>query len=725
MTGNSNVSLNIDEFLNLSKDEFTGKLKETSQQTRAWENEFIHLKEVLKGSSGRIIFEYGIKALSKVIDVVILTKNLIIILEYKNWSTEYDQADIDQTNGYALRLKYFHSTSNDKIIIPILVSTDADYVVYGEHQIDNVLDTSLCNATSLREMLDFLINKYGSDVDNTWEKEWEKGIYKASPTIIRAAENVWNQQNVVGLQQESGISSYETRLSAEDYILEIIEKSKKEGRKSIVFVTGVPGAGKTLVGLNVSIRAQKHGASMLSGNAPLVKVLTEALRRNLDKYYKENKLKPEVAKEYEKIKDLKKQADKDNVKNKLSVEVILRGVYGYKEEIINNRLNWRDKSYTFNASAQKSSQHVVIYDESQRAWTREKMLVPGQRGKLDWQDKESWPFSEPGILLWDMNQLDWGVFICLVGGGQEIHDGEAGICEWLHTICESKDFNDWDIYMAKELTEPQYNQKDSYGKSMTDYNSQLKERIVHCEKLHLTEGQRTTRTGELAPFIDKLVEGTAKRSDYNRIKDKYRIYLTRDVELAKDKLRSLKYDLRNKGDIRIGMLMSSNGKRLRPLGFIDNKETEFLNKTPGWFLDSKEENINSSDFLEVALSEFFVQGLELDIACILWDADFRYSYEDKQWKFHKFGKRCWTEIVDESISGCRSEKTKADKIKKNRKKDLIRFYMRNAYRVLLTRARDGLVICVPTGCDKDDTRLPEFYDDTYNYLKSLGLTELK
>lgn len=699
-------------------------LKETSQQTRAWENEFFHLKEVLHNKSGRIIFEYGISALSKVIDVVLLMRNVIFILEYKNWSTSYEQSDIDQTNGYALRLKYFHSTSNDKVIIPILVATDADNIQYADHQIDNVFDTSCCNAGFLRDMLDKFLCMYGENVDASWEDEWEKGIYKASPTIIKAAENVWNQQNVTGLQQGSGISSYETRLDAEDFIVDLIEYNKNENRKSIVFVTGVPGAGKTLVGLNVSIRAQKYGASMLSGNAPLVKVLTEALRRNLDKRYKEKSLKPEVLAEYETIKNLKKQKEKDNFKDKLSVEAILRGVYGYKEEIINNRLNWRDKSYSFNVEAEKSSQHVVIYDESQRAWTKEKMLVPGQRGKLDWQDKESWPFSEPGILLWDMNQQNWGVFICLVGGGQEIHEGEAGICEWLHTISDSEEFKEWDIYMAKELTEPQYNQKDSYGKSMSDYCDSLKGRIIHSEKLHLTEGQRTTRTGGIAPFIDKLVEGTAKKSDYDKIKDKYHIYITRDVDVAKEKTRSLQHDLRNKGEIRTGMLMSSNGKRLRPLGFVDNKETEFLNKTPGWFLDSKEENINSSDFLEVALSEFFVQGLELDVACVLWDADFRYSQEDKKWKFFKFGKRQWGEILDESIAGCRSEKTIAERIEKNRKKELTRFYMRNAYRVLLTRARDGLVICVPTGSVKDDTRLPEFYDGTYNYLIDIGIKEI-
>lgn len=727
MTGNCVLSRTIEEFLKISGNEFTGLLKEKSRQTAAWENQRQNLQSALKEKQGRIIFEYGISGFPKVIDVVLLMRGIIFVLEYKNWNNQAEKADLSQTNDYALRLKYFHDKSNDYPIVPILVATDADDndVAYNLKAIDDVYETAISNSKRLRDVIDYYEKEIGKNIDPSWEKEWEKGIYKASPTIIQAAIQVWNKQNVQGLSKEDGISDPDTRVEAEDYILEIIRNAEKNKKKAIVFVTGVPGAGKTLVGLNVSVRAQEYGASMLSGNGPLVEVLTAALRRNLDKQYKDNKLTQKVKDQYEKIKSKKTQKDKDQIKDKLSVEAILRGVYSYKTEIIEKRLNWQNKPYCL--KSKPCSQHVVIYDESQRAWTLEKMLIPGQHGKKDWQKEEAgWEFSEPGILLWDMNQLDWGVFICLVGGGQEIHNGEAGICEWLYTLtCQNPNignYDQWEIHIAKDLKGPQYNQKDTRGKSIFDYYDELRDRITEDGRLHLKKGQRTTRSGEVAPFIDKLIEGKATANMYNSFKSYFPIYLTQDVQVAKTKLRELqsKHQALTEEGARIGMLMSSHGKRLRPLGFVDHKETEFLSKTSGWFLDSKEKNIDSSDFLEVALSEFFVQGLELDFCTVLWDADFRYNLKGKKWHYFNFNKHDWTEIVDKDPNRCRKEKNRQETIEGNKKNELSRFYMRNAYRVLLTRARYGMVICVPKGDPDDDTRKESFYDGTYKYLESLG-----
>lgn len=364
-------------------------------------------------------------------------------------------------------------------------------------------------------------------------------------------------------------------------------------------------------------------------------------------------------------------------------------------------------------NAEISSQHVIIFDEAQRAWDKAKMIRPGQSGKKYWQE-EKFPFSEPGLLLWDMNQCDWGVFVCLVGGGQEIHTGEAGICEWLRTLNETEALKDWHIYMSDDFRGDIYNSKDGSGMTIEDYRKLFEEqkRLTINNSLHLTACQRSNRTEKVSQFVEELLNCNVVKSRelYDEIKDKYQIFLTRDVDKAREKLRERKLQLQDKGfvdgtndeEVRIGMLMSSKAGRLRPLGYEIQKVSEYLNKVPNWFLDPSD-YINSSDFLEIALNEFFVQGLELDIDAVIWDADFRYNKTKNDWDYYDFNGRYWG-AVD------RPEQ----KVKRS--------YMKNAYRVLLTRARVGMVIVVPEGSIIDNTRNPEFYDSTFEYLKSIGFT---
>ena len=464
---------------------------------------------------------------------------------------------------------------------------------------------------------------------------------------------------------------------------------------------------KTLVGLGLSVRCQNDGASMLSGNDPLVRVLSTALRKDLDEQYKNGNLKEETAQKYEHAKGLS-QKERDKEKASISVDAVIRTAYAYKQEIIKNRLNWEDKSYALRKGADKGSQHVIIFDEAQRAWTREKMLSPGQSGKKDWQDKETWPFSEPGLLLWDMNQRDWGVFVCLVGGGQEINTGEAGIGEWMKVLA-TEPYKDWQIYVSDNLFDEEYQRRDSEGKSLQDYCDELMSQGRICtdeerKKLHLTEGQRSIRNKNVSDFINKLLSCETEEATelYGKIFPTFKIYLTRDVQTAKNKLKEMK----TKGEYpevsRMGMLMSSEAARMRPLGYEIKKVRQYLDKTPNWFLDTPE-FVSSSDYLEVALNEFFVQGLEVDYAVVMWDADFRYNPNINDWEYYCFdGKQKWSKKADP-------------------KQEIKRFYMKNAYRVLLTRARLGMVIVVPEGSNEDKTRAPEFYDGTYNYLRSLGL----
>lgn len=342
MTSGQHVSYKVSEFLNMSKEQFTGELRDESKQTQTWDHEFEHLQKVLSDLKieGRIIFEYGIPSLNFVIDVVLLTEGKIFIIEYKDGdsSNYYAPNDLKQCRNYALRLKYFHSTSNEKWVIPILVEMNAPSESFDTDKNEDisVWSTNKCNRDNLANAIKQVNDALPFNGDNSWEDYWEKGIYKATPTIIDAACKMWERNNVRGL--DSGESDADTRLAAEDYVLKIVQEAKKKKSKSIVFVTGVPGAGKTLVGLGLSVRCQDEGASMLSGNDPLVRVLSTALRRDLEEQYKNGKLKDEIKEKYEHTKGLSQKA-RDKEKDSISVDAVIRTAYAYKQEIIANRLN--------------------------------------------------------------------------------------------------------------------------------------------------------------------------------------------------------------------------------------------------------------------------------------------------------------------------------------------------------------------------------------------------
>ena len=677
----------------ISEDFFQKHGQQASVQNDAWKEEINHLKDVLRNlGDGRILFEYDIPSLSKTIDAVLLYHGKVFVLEYKTGtsSSYYTADDIQQVTRYAMRLKYFHSESNTIDIVPILIEMNGpdkqlEYRYDGEEQMFSCL---LCNKDNLRTAIDAMATRNPFNDSNSWESRWGQGIFKASPTIISSARNVWKQNNVSGFQMPWSNNS--SRLSPESTINKLVEYTKARQGKAIVFVTGVPGAGKTLVGLDVSVAQQHHGASMLSGNGPLVQVLTTALKRDLAKN--------------------RNNLNKD--KSMVSVETIIRDAYGYKKEIFEKRLKYNvgEGTVALLENADRGSQHVIIFDEAQRAWTQEKLIRPGQTGKKYWQE-EIFPFSEAGLLLWDMNQRDWGVFVCLVGGGQEIHTGEAGIGEWLKAIASFSDFKDWKVYMADNLKGDEYDRKSPDTKTLKEYRETLKEekRLFVDNSLHLTECQRSLRSEKLAEFVNELLACNKEETKklYDQVKRSYKIHLTRDMEKARQYLRKKEVQLEgiSDDDIRVGMLMSSKAARIRPLGYENKKVSEYLSKVANWFLDSSD-HVDSSNFLEVALDEFFVQGLELDVAAVIWDADFRYNPDNNEWDYYKFNGRYWG-----SING----NEHAHEIK--------RYYMKNAYRVLLTRARAGLVIVVPEGSvldaagkPVDATRNPDFYDCTYEYL---------
>ena len=702
----SNNSYSIRDFLSIGKANFLSDLTNkffdvdhselAGTQKMAWGKEYDDLTECLKGKKGRILFEYNIPSLSKTIDAILLLNGKIFVLEYKVGSASYDKADIRQVEQYSLLLKYCHSTSNDNWVVPILIATEAEEYpnTYEGTEEDMIFNTLRVNSQTLPSIIDEVCDHLPYDGDDNWEDSWEEGIYKASPTIIEAAKNVWRENNVAGFKK--GESDEATRLSAESYIRQVVEETiaRPEGqRHSICFVTGVPGAGKTLVGLNLSVALQEYGASMLSGNGPLVAVMSTALKRDYQNFKRE----------------------KATLKDIVSVDAIIRDAYGYKKEIFEKRLDYHvgEGTVSIKENADTGSQHVIIFDEAQRAWTQKKMIKPGQAGKKYWQE-EIFPFSEPGILLWDMNLRDWGVFVCLVGGGQEIHDGEAGINEWLRALKNNEELMHWHIYMADELKGPEYNRLDDDNFTIEDYRNEFMQvgRLTVDSSLHLTACKRTPRSEKVSAFIQELLECNSEKASelYRSLHKKYTIYITRDIERAKEKLRERHRMLTpmngDKNDTRMGMLMSSNAERLRPYGYASSGASKSGSKVASWFLDT-DEYVSSSNFLEIALDEFCVQGLELDLDVVMWDGDFRYNPTTNNWDYFKFNGRVWSPV----------DKTKANY-------ELQQFYMKNAYRVLLTRARKGMIIFVPEGSNEDASRSPEIYNSTYEYLSSIGIQQL-
>ena len=347
-------------------------------------------------------------------------------------------------------------------------------------------------------------------------------------------------------------------------------------------------------------------------------------------------------------------------------------------------------------------EHVAIFDEAQRSWTHKRLADYLKRGGT-YGNKlkiKNFPYSEAAFLIWSLDQReDWATIVCLVGGGQEINTGEAGISEWIKAL--NQQFKHWKIYISDKLTEEEY----AEGKvnELLAGNNQ----VTFSPELHLGVSLRSFRAEKLSAFVHSLLSFNPNASElYKSIQDRYPIVLTRDMEKARTWLRKM-----TRGTQRSGVLVSKTAARFKPLA-VDVLEQGEENAVH-WFLEDKDD-IRSSNYLENAATEIQVQGLELDYTCVLWDADLR--CENGEWKYYNFnGRTKWNEETGATDNSIEQRK-----------------YMLNAYRVLLTRARIGMIICVPEGnhnktiggFPEDATRLPEFYDGTYEYFKSVGLKEI-
>lgn len=325
-------------------------------------------------------------------------------------------------------------------------------------------------------------------------------------------------------------------------------------------------------------------------------------------------------------------------------------------------------------------ERVVVFDEAQRAWSREQAskFMQQKRGHLNFD------MSEPAFLISVMDRHeDWCVIVCLVGGGQEINTGEAGLSEWLIVLQEQ--FPDWQVHVSPRVEDPDYLWKEEARRVL------MEARVQRDEALHLAVSLRSFRAEALSDFVGHVVENRPElaQTAYAAIAERYPIVLVRDLELARDWVRR-----QARGSERYGLLASSGGYRLRPESVWVKAKID----APVWFLNERTD-VRSSFYLEEVATEFDVQGLELDWAAVCWDADFR--RDNGEWRHFSFRGTTWMRMnaVERQT------------------------YLKNAYRVLLTRSRQGMAIFIPRGDAADRTRLPEFYEHTFEYLHRCGLRE--
>jgi hypothetical protein len=657
-TPNAYYAADVTTFVGTSPEEILGCITASSEfaveptQRDAWVTQIDVLKSALSDLEGTLFLEFNVPRIGSRIDAVFVSGSVIFPIEFKVGESTFNRNDVNQVWDYALDLKNFHRESHEAPIIPILVATHATWsdTILSDPHSDNVFKPLRCNSEGLRDLICAgLEHEMGTGLD---AQKWGDSPYQPTPTIIEAAQALYAQHSVDAIARHDA-GARNLRITSQ-CVEELIEKARQNRRKIIIFVTGVPGAGKTLVGLNVATKkrdlTKPTHAVFLSGNGPLVKVLQEALTRD------------EVAR-------LRKQLDKTrkgDVAQK--VKLFIQNVHHFRDAGLRESIAPCD--------------HVVIFDEAQRAWNLE-MTSDFMRRK---KGRSGFSQSEPEFLISYLDRHgDWAVVVCLVGGGQEINRGEAGISAWLDAIKTT--FPDWFVYVSPNLTDSEY----AAGHAL----DRLKDRpnVVKDKSLHLAVSMRSFRAENVSSFVKAILDCECGEARENLIQlaSRYPIALTRDLDKAKKWIRQ-----HARGSERFGLVASSSAQRLKPHAIDVRVEINPIH----WFLNDPDDT-RSSFYMEDAATEFQIQGLELDWVCVTWDADLRFTQSD--WNYHSFVGSKWTTVHNPDR----------------------RQYLRNAYRVLLTRARQGMVIFVPSGDSSDPTRNPAYYDSTFDYLAGIGIPVLE
>ena len=641
-------------FLAETDEQILGRLAKRSEhaleheQRGAWLAEITILKKALRPEGrGMLFLELQIPRMGKRADAVLLLDTAVVVLEFKVGASAYERAAFTQVEDYALDLKNFHEGSYGVAIVPVLVATNApsrpsEDVILATDGVAQPIGTNGSDLAQVIALVDKNVNRHALD-----QQAWRSSGYRPTPTIVEAAEVLYRTHSVEEISRSDAGARNLRETSA--CVTRVIDEARRDRRKAICFITGVPGAGKTLAGMNIAMRrseehAEEH-AVFLSGNGPLVDVLREALTR--DQVRRDSSSRATAARK---------------------VRSFIQNIHHFRDHYLNGK--------------ECPNERVVVFDEAQRAWNREEAsrFMLRKHGDIEFN------VSEPEFLIEVMDRhTDWCVIVCLVGGGQEINTGEAGLSEWTSAL--ERRFADWRVHAPPQVALPEY------GASCSLDSLLRSARLVTEDHLHLAVSLRSFRSERVSEFVGHVVDGESEkaRSLFQGMQADYPIYLTRDLALAREWLRR-----RARGTERFGLVASSGAVRLRPEGVHIKAAVD----PADWFLNSRAD-VRSSFYLEEVATEFAVQGLELDWVGVCWDGNF--YHDDAGWRFQAFRGTRWMNVNDASR----------------------RRYLKNAYRVLLTRARQGMVLFVPQGQQTDPTRPPAIYDGTFRFLTSCGLPNMK
>ena len=663
------VDYSLLEFLDTADDQLLAELhrayasdgfvSQYTSQTTAWESTLDPLKEGLRfalevcneASDWRVLLELPLYRLRRRVDLLIVTGQAIVVIELKVGETQFHSTDRRQVEEYALDLRDFHEHSQRVPILPVLWCTDAT----------SRAPTVPSLTTGVAEVVEIGLGQFSTflaqfsdkiaSLDRTVPRDWNYGAYRPVPSVIDAATTLFSGHGVEEIAQADAANLAQ----AAGKIVALIERARNDKRRALIFLTGVPGSGKTLAGLQVVHQAVSGNARpgevvYLSGNTPLVTVLREALTGD----------------EYERRQRAGEKVKKGSIRS--SMRARIQHIMDFLKEYLTDPLE------------RPPHERVIVFDEAQRAWN-------AAYGKQKFGRSE----SEPRILLDIMGRhSDWCVIVGLIGGGQEINSGENGMAEWGDALRSLPPAlrSEWQVFGPPGMADG--NQASAYL-GLGDLAGMA---TNEEQDLTLNVPLRSFRSPLVADWVSAVLDDKQKEAAelMSEIGD-FPIQLTRDQSQAMNWLRR-----QGRGERRFGLVASSTASRLRAYGLGTSLNATDGNNIACWYLNPPGD-VRSSYALEVTANEYTTQGLELDFVGLCWGGDLTIS--PGGWETRRFAGTSWT-------------RANGDR----------RRFILNSYRVLLTRAREGLVIWVPPGDQSDPTRDPELYDRTADYLVACGVRTL-
>lgn len=661
----------VEEFLQASPSEVLGDLVDGNRKfgfgelegeaIDAWKEEIVCLKDQLaqlcnrlpEASRWGLLLEFPIPRRQQRIDAVLLAGQLVYVLEFKSGASGAAWSSGRQVEDYALDLAYFHAPSHKSILIPVVVAPRLPY------RLSHDLGSNVRSLASvpLEELASFLRETFQAEKHDNWAQisaqEWDEGAYEPVPTVIEAAMALYAGMSVREIARSH--AGDENLTSVTDFLLSAVRSAQERHEKIICFVTGIPGAGKTLAGLNLvhnrAIHADGRPASVfMSGNGPLVDILREALAI-----------------------DSACRNDETLGKARKEVKTFVQNIHHFVKDNLDR------------PDSQTPYENAIVFDEAQRAWN-------GEQNRKKYKKRPSvWHVPEPEMVLSIMDRhKDWAAIVALVGGGQEIHDGEAGLSEWGRALAK---FPHWRVFVSPEALRG----GESVAGAALFGGEPVANQVDEERTLHLNVCIRSHQATELAKWVNSVLRSDDKAArELSTRFEQFPIVLTRDLQKAKEWL------LRNaRGERRCGLVASSGATRLRAFGIETSMAIREAYSYPHWFLKPRGD-IRASYQLEVVATEFEIQGLELDLVGLCWGGDLIWDRLSKRWHPQQLSGNKWKDVKDSRA-----------------------IYIQNKYRVLMTRAREGLVIWVPEGDSSDPTRDVGVMNDTAEYLVSCGVVQLK